>query len=126
MGKRIWMLLPLSLLFFLSQFYRATSAVIASELMRDLSLTAEDLGFLSSVFFYAFALIQIPMGASMDIFGAKRLSNLKNGCSMCLIIMMSCGAGYWHHYVPAVVEDHQQGNVRDNLPGVPEPEKGKI
>ncbi|MBW1614736.1 MAG: MFS transporter [Deltaproteobacteria bacterium] len=73
MGKRIWMLLPLSLLFFLSQFYRATSAVIASELMRDLSLTAENLGFLSSVFFYAFALIQIPMGASMDIFGAKRL-----------------------------------------------------
>jgi len=73
MGKRIWMLLPLSLLFFLSQFYRATSAVIASELMRDLSLTAEDLGFLSSIFFYAFALIQIPMGASMDIFGAKRL-----------------------------------------------------
>jgi len=70
MGKRIWMLLPLSLLFFLSQFYRATSAVIASELMRDLSLTAEDLGFLSSIFFYAFALIQIPMGASMDIFGA--------------------------------------------------------
>ena len=67
------MLLPLSLLFFLSQFYRATSAVIASELMRDLSLTAEDLGFLSSIFFYAFALIQIPMGASMDIFGAKRL-----------------------------------------------------
>jgi hypothetical protein len=36
------MLLSLSLLFFLSQFYRATSAVIASELMRDLSLTAEN------------------------------------------------------------------------------------
>jgi len=73
MGKRIWMLFPLSLLFFLSQFYRATSAVIASELMRDLCLTAENLGFLSSVFFYAFALIQIPMGATIDIFGAKRL-----------------------------------------------------
>jgi len=73
MSKRIWMLLPLSLLFFLSQFYRATSAVIASELMQDLSLNAKDLGFLSSIFFYAFALIQIPMGASMDIFGAKRL-----------------------------------------------------
>jgi sugar phosphate permease len=67
------MLLPLSLLFFLSQFYRTTSAVIASELMRDLSLTAEDLGFLSSIFFYAFALIQIPMGVAMDNFGAKRM-----------------------------------------------------
>ena len=67
------MLLLISLLFFLSQFYRATSAVIASELMRDLSLSAEDLGFLSSIFFYTFALIQVPMGAAMDNFGAKRL-----------------------------------------------------
>lgn len=73
MDKKIWMLLPLSLLFFLSQFYRATSGVIASELMHDLSLTAEDLGLLSSVFFYAFALIQTPMGAAIDLFGAKRL-----------------------------------------------------
>ncbi len=68
MGKRIWMLLPLSLLFLLSQFYRTSSAVIASELMHDLSLTAANLGALSSVFFYAFALIQIPMGAVIDRF----------------------------------------------------------
>jgi sugar phosphate permease len=73
MGKRIWMLIPLSLLFLLSQLYRTTSAVIASELMRDLSLTAEDLGLLSSVFFYAFALVQIPMGAAIDLFGVRRL-----------------------------------------------------
>ena len=67
------MLLPLSLLFFFSMFYRSTSAMIASELMRDLHLSAEDLGLLSSVFFYAFAVIQIPMGAAMDTFGAKRM-----------------------------------------------------
>ena len=73
MDKKIWMLSPLALLFLLSQFYRVTSAVIASDLMYDLSLTAENMGLLSSVFFYAFALIQIPMGASIDLFGAKRL-----------------------------------------------------
>jgi sugar phosphate permease len=73
MGKRTWMLIPLSLLFLLSQLYRTSSAVIASELMRDLSLTAEDLGLLSSVFFYAFALVQIPMGAAIDLFGVRRL-----------------------------------------------------
>ena len=73
------MLIPLSLLFLLSQFYRAVSAVIASELMNELLLTAEDLGLLSSVFFYAFALIQIPMGVAMDRFGAKRL-----------ILLLSC------------------------------------
>ncbi len=73
MNKKILMLSPLALLFLLSQFYRVTSAVIASDLMRDLSLTAEDMGFLSSIFFYAFALVQIPMGAALDIFGARRL-----------------------------------------------------
>ncbi|HUU41896.1 MAG TPA: MFS transporter [Desulfatiglandales bacterium] len=73
MKRSILMLIPLSLLFLLSQFYRATSAAIASELISELSLTAEDLGLLSSVFFYAFALIQIPMGAAMDHFGAKKL-----------------------------------------------------
>jgi len=71
--KRIWMLVPLSLLFLFSQFYRSSSAVIASDLMHDLSLRAADLGLLSSAFFYAFALVQIPMGAAMDLFGAKRL-----------------------------------------------------
>ncbi len=73
LDKRILMLIPLSMLLLLSMFYRATSAVIASELMRDLSLTPEDLGLLSSVFFYAFALVQIPMGAALDLFGARRV-----------------------------------------------------
>lgn len=73
MDKRIWMLAPLGVLFLLSQFYRSTSAVIASELMHDLSLIAEDLGLLSSVFFYGFALIQVPMGVAIDHFGARRV-----------------------------------------------------
>jgi MFS family permease len=72
LDKRILMLVPLTLLFLLSMFYRSSSAVIASELMIDFSLTPEDLGLLSSVFFYAFALVQIPMGAALDSFGARR------------------------------------------------------
>ncbi len=64
--------MPLGLLFLMSQFYRSSSAVIAIDLMRDLHLNAESLGFLSSIFFYAFALVQLPMGAAMDLFGAKK------------------------------------------------------
>lgn len=67
------MLLPLSLFFLLSMFYRMSSAVIASELMRDFCLTPKNLGLLSSVFFYAFALVQIPMGMAIDHFGARRV-----------------------------------------------------
>jgi len=67
-----WMFVPLGLLFLLSQFYRTSSAVIALELMKDLRLNAQSLGLLSSVFFYAFAFVQLPMGAAMDLFGAKK------------------------------------------------------
>lgn len=70
--KFAWMFVPLGLLFLLSQFYRNSSAVIAVDLMRDLRLNAQSLGFLSSIFFYAFAFVQLPMGAAMDMFGAKK------------------------------------------------------
>lgn len=70
--KLAWMFVPLGLLFLLSQFYRNSSAVIAVDLMHDLQLDALSLGFLSSIFFYAFAFVQLPMGAAMDMFGAKK------------------------------------------------------
>ncbi len=69
----VGMFVPLGLFFLLSQFYRTSSAVIAIDLMRDLHLNAQTLGLLSSVFFYAFAIVQLPMGAAMDLFGAKRI-----------------------------------------------------
>jgi len=59
--------------FFLSQFYRASNAVMAPQLIRDLSLTTEDLGLLSASFFYAFALTQIPISLFLDRMGPRKL-----------------------------------------------------
>jgi sugar phosphate permease len=59
--------------FFLSQFYRSTNAVIAPQLLRDLSLSTEDLGLLSASFFYAFGLAQIPITVLLDRVGARRM-----------------------------------------------------
>ena len=59
--------------FFLSQFYRSTNAVIAPQLIRDLSLNTEDLGLLSAAFFYAFGLAQIPITVFLDRIGARRM-----------------------------------------------------
>ncbi len=59
--------------FFLSQFYRTTNAVISPQLLHDLSLDTEGLGFLSAAFFYAFALAQIPIGFYIDRIGPKRM-----------------------------------------------------
>ncbi|MDZ7760873.1 MAG: MFS transporter [Desulfovermiculus sp.] len=60
-----------SVFFLLSQFYRASTAVISTELIRDLELNASDLSLLSSAFFYVFALVQIPMGLALDRFGPR-------------------------------------------------------
>jgi sugar phosphate permease len=59
--------------FFLSQFYRSTNAVIAPQLLRDLSLNTEHLGLLSAAFFYAFGLTQIPITFFLDRTGARRM-----------------------------------------------------
>ena len=60
-------------LFFLSQFYRTSNAVIASELIRNLSLDTEGLGLMSASFFYAFAITQIPIILLIDKVGPRRL-----------------------------------------------------
>jgi sugar phosphate permease len=55
----------------MSQFYRSSNAIIAPVLMKDLNLTPHDLGLLGGVFFYAFGLIQIPLGVFMDRVGPR-------------------------------------------------------
>lgn len=54
-----------------SQFYRASSTVIAPDLMRELSLSAEALGGVAGLFFLAFGLAQLPAGVLLDRFGAR-------------------------------------------------------
>lgn len=72
-GYRRWVLFILAtLLFVLSQFYRATVAVITPQLMVDFSLDARGLGQMSAAFFYAFALTQIPLAVYLDRLGFRR------------------------------------------------------
>lgn len=59
--------------FFLSQFYRASNAVMAPQLLRDLSLSTDELGLLSASFFYAFALTQVPLSIFLDRVGPRYL-----------------------------------------------------
>ena len=71
MSKAWAVFLLSSATFFLSQFYRSTNAVIAPQLIRDLSLNTENLGLLSAAFFYAFGLAQIPITIFLDRIGAR-------------------------------------------------------
>lgn len=55
----------------LSQFFRASTNVIAPELIRDLALTPEMLGFANACFFIALGAAQIPVGILFDRIGAR-------------------------------------------------------
>lgn len=57
--------------YFLSQFYRSANAVIAPDLSQELHIGAGQLGLLTSLFYLAFAAVQLPLGAALDRFGAR-------------------------------------------------------
>ena len=59
--------------YFLSYTYRTVNAVISPELSRDLALADASLGFLTSAYFLAFGLMQIPVGMLLDRFGPRRV-----------------------------------------------------
>ncbi|UCG06599.1 MAG: MFS transporter [Desulfobacterales bacterium] len=73
MSRRWSIFIITSAHFFLSQFYRTSNAVIAPQLVLDLSLDTEALGLMSASFFYAFALTQIPLTLFLDKVGARRV-----------------------------------------------------
>ncbi len=56
----------------LSQFLRSSHAAIAPEVIKDLALSAEGFGLVTSAFFFAYALSQIPVGVLLDRFGPRR------------------------------------------------------
>lgn len=58
----------------LSYFYRSANAVLAPDLARELDLGASELGLMTSLFFAAFALAQIPLGAALDRWGPRRVT----------------------------------------------------
>ena len=74
-----------SLLFLMAMLFRASTVIIAPELGRELNLSLEELGLLGSVFFYAFAAAQLPMGVLLDKLGPRRTL-------ICLNLIGSLGA----------------------------------
>jgi len=67
----IFIFVVLSALYFFSQFFRVSNAVIAPNLIQDLMLNAETLGILGGAYFYSFALLQLPMGPLLDRIGPR-------------------------------------------------------
>jgi predicted MFS family arabinose efflux permease len=71
-SRRRWAIFVAGCLgFFLSMFYRVSTAVIAPDLVRDLGLDSAQMGALGAAFYYSFALCQIPLALALDRLGAR-------------------------------------------------------
>ncbi|MBS7651431.1 MAG: MFS transporter [Candidatus Bathyarchaeia archaeon] len=65
-----------SLLYFLAYFHRVSATVIVEDLMRDFSASATSIGFLTSLYFYTYAAMQLPAGLLADSLGPRKTLTL--------------------------------------------------
>jgi MFS family permease len=65
-----------ALAYLLSAALRSVNAVIAPELVRDFSLSASELGFLSAMYFLGFTATQWPLGHWLDRFGPRKVESI--------------------------------------------------
>lgn len=68
-----YVFLPFALGHYLSSLLRNVNAVLASNLVGALALTPGQLGLLTSAFFFAFALVQLPVGIALDRYGPRKV-----------------------------------------------------
>ena len=67
------LLLPFAAGYFLSYLYRTVNAVIGPVLARELALPDNALGLITSTYFLAFGVAQLPIGILLDRFGPRRV-----------------------------------------------------
>ncbi|USX13830.1 MFS transporter [Oxalobacteraceae bacterium OTU3CAMAD1] len=74
-GSAVFLLvfLPFALGHFLSALMRTVNATVAPQLVTALALTPGQLGLLTSAFFFAFALVQLPVGIALDRWGPAKV-----------------------------------------------------
>ncbi len=76
--RRRWVVwVPLALAFLAAYFHRTATGVVADSLMRDFAIArAAELGVLSSIYFYTYAVMQLPAGSMADFWGPRRTVTL--------------------------------------------------
>ncbi len=81
--------------YFLSYALRSVNAALAPLLASDLNLSAGELGWLSSAYFLAFAMMQLPLGISLDRHGARRTESALLLVAAVGALIVSLGHSLW-------------------------------
>jgi len=82
--------LPFIAGYFVSYVYRMVNAVLAPTLAAEFGLSAGGLGLLSSIYFFSFALCQLPVGVALDRFGPRRVN--------ATLLLLAAAGGAWFAY----------------------------
>ena len=81
------MTLPFLAGYFVSYVYRSINAVIGPDIARELGLSAAGLGLLSGIYFFTFALFQLPLGVLLDRYGPRRVN--------ATLLLVAAAGGAW-------------------------------
>lgn len=79
--------LPFLAGYFVSYVYRSVNAIIGPEIARELGLSAAGLGLLTAIFFFAFAVFQLPLGILLDRYGPRRVN--------ATMLLIAAAGGVW-------------------------------
>jgi MFS family permease len=82
----VLVLLPFAAGYYLSYLFRNINALVAIRLREDFAVDASHLGLMTSVYFLAFALAQLPIGVLLDRYGPRRVQSA-------LLLAAAAGAG---------------------------------
>jgi len=72
-NKLVWIFFVFGAAYLLSSLLRGITAALAPSFVFDFSLESSELGLLGGSYFLGFALMQLPAGAWLDRYGAKRV-----------------------------------------------------
>lgn len=87
--RRWFIWTPLAFAFLASYFHRTVTGVVADSLMSEFVIErAADLGILSSIYFYTYAILQVPAGILADYYGPRRVVSLS-------LVISACGAAFF-------------------------------
>ncbi len=89
LGLFMWFLAVL--FFFYEYFLRAFVGTLATQIIPDLSISPEQLAWIGSGYYIAYAIMQLPVGILVDRFGSRLLLTL--ACFICAV------AAFWFGFV---------------------------
>jgi predicted MFS family arabinose efflux permease len=88
--------LPFLAGYFVSYVYRSINAIIGPGIAHEFSLSAAGLGLLSGVYFFAFALFQLPLGMLLDRYGPRRVN--------ASLLLVAAAGGLWFSLADSIAQ----------------------